>query len=467
MTGVFGVYSNKENCFDELFFGTDYHCHLGTKKGGLAVFDGKRIHRDIHRISEHTFRSQFSNCKSWMKGKFGIGVIGDYEPQPLIMDSHLGTYAIIHVGIINNAKELIGDAHRETNAHFSNMHAGEVNPIELIATLINKGRSFADGIDIMQNRIEGSSSVMLLTKEGIIVARDGIGRTPIVIGKKAGGTAAAFESCAFPNLGYKTDRYLGPGEIGIITSGGYRQLMAPRGPSQVCSFLWVYYGFPTSNYEGINVDEVRHRCGGLLAEKDIADGLEVDFAAGIPDSGTAHAIGYSNRAKIPFKIPYHKYTPTWARSFMPQDQSMRDMVASMKLIPNRALIDGKKILFCEDSIVRGTQLKKKVKELFDYGAKEVHMRPACPPLIKLCRFLNFSRSRDEFDLATLRAMRKIEGTTDFDVNQYLDEDSEKHKRMVDVIRQELGLTSLRFQRIDDMVKAIGLPKEKLCLGCWK
>jgi len=466
MSGIFGV-ASKEDCFDDLFFGTDYHCHLGTKKAGLAVFDGERIHKDIHRISEQTFRSQLIGAKEWMRGKTGIGVISDYEPQPLIMNSHLGTYAIVHVGVIKNAQQLVMDAHREKNAHFSEMHAGEVNPIELIATLINKGRSFVDGIELMQNRIEGSSSVMLLTEAGIILARDKVGRTPIVVGKKSGATAATFETSAFPNLDYEIDRYLGPGEIGIITSDGYRQLLAPRVESQFCSFLWVYYGFPTSDYEGINVDQVRHKCGAMLAEKDIEAGLEVDYVAGIPDSGTAHAIGYANRAKLPFKIPYHKYTPTWARSFMPQEQKMRDMVANMKLIPNKKLIEGQRILFCEDSIVRGTQLRKKVRELFDCGAREVHMRPACPPLIKLCKFLNFSRSRSEFDLATLKAMRKIEGREDFDVNQYLDEESDKHKQMVEVIREDLGLTSLKFQKIGDMVRAIGLDKDKVCLGCWR
>lgn len=464
MGGIFGVVS-KENCFDDLFYGTDYHSHLGTKNAGLAVFNGKGIQSEIHSISSDPFRPQFIGCKEIMKGNMGIGVISDYEPQPLIINSYLGTYGIVHVSAVRNLEKLVEEALKR-GVHFSEMSGSEVNPTELIAALINQGNSFVDGIEIMQNSIQGSSSLMLLTKEGIYLARDKSGRTPIVVGKKNGSTAATFETCAFPNLDFKIEKYLGPGEIGIVTESGYEQLKKPGDALQMCSFLFIYYGFPASSYEGINVETTRYRCGAIHAERDMEKGIEIDFVAGIPDSGTSHALGYAERMQIPYKRPCVKYTPTWQRSFMPPEQETRDIIADMKLIPIEELIRGFKIVFNEDSIVRGTQLRKKVRELFDYGANEVHMRPACPPLTQTCKFLNFSRSRSELDLAAKRAVRKIEGKDSFDIAPYLDENSTRYEEMVDIIRDELGLTSLIYQKPGDMVKAVGLPKEKLCLYCW-
>lgn len=463
MSGFFGV-TSKSSCVNDLFFGTDYHSHLGTQRGGLTVWDGKSFSRSIHDISNTQFRSKFEHDIIKMRGNSGVGVISDYEDQPILVASHLGVYAIVTVGIIQNAHDLAQKAFAKRTTHFSEMAKDEVNPTELVATLINTEDSFTNGIKKAQELIEGSCSILLLTKEGIYAARDRWGRTPIAIGKKEGSYAAASETCSFPNLGYSIEKHLGPGEIVLLTPEGMQQKKAPQEQMQICSFLWVYYGYPSSSYEGINVEDSRYRCGAALARN---DDVKIDVVAGIPDSGTAHAIGYAIEAKVPYKRPFVKYTPTWPRSFMPQDQSIRDLVARMKLIPIQELLNGKSILFCEDSIVRGTQLQDIVQRVFDAGATEVHMRPACPPLVFGCKYLNFSRSRSILDLATRQAIKEIEGNEDTETpHEYANPDSDKYKLMVEKIRKRLKLTTLKFQRLDDLVTAIGLPKEKLCTYCW-
>ena len=390
-------------------------------------------------------------------------MISDYEDQPLIIGSHLGTYAIVTVGVVKNAEELTKKAFQKRTTHFSEMSGEEINPTEIIATLINEEATFEAGIQKAQAAIEGSASILLLTDHGIYASRDRLGRTPVILGKKDGSYAVTMETCAFPNLGYEVTRDLGPGEIVRITPEGVEQRRPPQQRMQICAFLWVYYGYPASSYEGINVEDARNRCGAALARK---DHVQVDMVAGIPDSGVGHAIGYASEAKIPYRRPFVKYTPTWPRSFMPQDQGIRDLVARMKLIPVREIIRDKKLLFCEDSIVRGTQLQDTIKRLFDSGAKEVHMRPACPPLLFGCKFLNFSRSRSELDLAGRRAVKELEGEDGKDLQTYAQSDSEKHCAMVESIRKRLGLTTLKYQRIEDLIEAIGLPAEKVCTYCW-
>jgi len=462
MGGLFATVSNGE-CVQDLFYGTDYHSHLGTKRGGLAIANGAGFKRVIHDITTSQFRSKFQDDVTTMRGQRGIGVISDYEDQPLIIGSHLGVYAIITVGRIENAAELARQAFGQRRTHFSEMSGGEINPTELVATLINQESSFVDGIRNAQEHIRGSCSMALLTDDGIYAARDKYGRTPLVVGQKNGAYAITLETCALPNLGYEITRFLGPGEIVLLTEDGVERKQAPGTKMQICSFLWVYYGYPPSSYEGINTEVVRYRCGALLAHD---DDVEIDAVAGIPDSGTGHAIGYANEAGVPLMRPFVKYTPTWPRSFMPQDQETRDLVASMKLIPIRDLIQDKRLLFCEDSIVRGTQLRDTIRRLFDHGAKEVHMRPACPPLVHGCRFLNFSRSKSELDLAARRAIRELEGGGDTCPAEYTDCCSDKHCAMVERIRQHLGLTTLKYQKLAHLVEAIGLPKDKLCTYCW-
>jgi amidophosphoribosyltransferase len=461
MGGLFGVIA-KDDCVQDLFYGTDYHSHLGTKRGGLAVLNSGGFTRYIHNIENSQFRSKFEDDVVKMQGDKGIGVISDHEDQPLIIASHLGVYAIVTVGVVNNAEKLLKRAFGKKTTHFSEMSGGELNPTELVATLINQEADFEDGIQAAQDAIEGSCSMLLLTQQGVYAARDKYGRTPVVIGSKPGAHAATSETCAFPNLGYQVQRYLGPGEIVLLTPDGVHPKRPPGDRLQICSFLWVYYGYPASSYEGINVEAARYRCGAALARN---DHVQIDSVAGIPDSGTGHALGYSTAASIPYRRPFVKYTPTWPRSFMPQDQTVRDLVAKMKLIPIRELIEGQKLLFCEDSIVRGTQLKDTIQRLYDYGAVEVHMRPACPPLIYNCRFLNFSRSRSELDLAGRKAITELEGPAG-KLEEYVDPDGEKHRAMVEVIRKRLNLTTLKYQRLGDLVQAIGLPKEKLCTYCW-
>jgi amidophosphoribosyltransferase len=462
MSGFFGV-ASQHDCVTDLFYGTDYHSHLGTRRGGMAVSGDGDIQRIIHDISTSQFRSKFQTDVLTMKGKLGIGVISDYEDQPLIIGSHLGTYAIVTIGMIKNLPELAAAAFVKNHVHFSEMSGGEINPTELVATLINGEATFEDGIRKAQEVIKGSCSLMLLTEHGIYAARDRFGKTPVIIGQKDGAFAITFETCAFPNLGYETARELGPGEIVLVTADAVTQRRPPGETMSICSFLWVYYGFPASSYEGINVEDSRYRCGAALARR---DDVKVDAVAGIPDSGVGHALGYACAAGVPYRRPFTKYTPTWPRSFMPPQQSMRELVARMKLIPVRALIDGKRLLFCDDSIVRGTQLGDTVQRLHDYGAREVHMRPACPPLLFGCPFLNFSRSRSELDLAGRRAVKALEGRDDKDLDKYIDPSTPQYAAMLDWIRQQLALTTLRYQRLDDLVAAIGLPAEKLCTFCW-
>jgi len=398
-----------------------------------------------------------------MQGNKGIGVISDHEDQPLIIGSHLGVYAIVTVGNIHNIAQLSTRAYGKRSTHFAEMGGNEINPTELVATLINQGTSFEEGIQEAQEAIEGSCSMLLLTDKGIYVARDKFGRTPVIIGVKTGSIAVTLETCAFPNLAYELKHILGPGEIVLINEEGMTPLKAAGPRLQICAFLWVYYGYPASSYENINVEMTRNRCGACLAGR---NKTEVDLVAGIPDSGTGHAIGFANAAKLPYSRPFVKYTPTWPRSFMPQDQNTRELVARMKLIPINDMIQGQRLLFCEDSIVRGTQLKDTIQRLYDCGAREVHMRPACPPLLFGCKFLNFSRSRTEMDLAARKAVMELEGQTEVNLKDYADPSSEKYCAMVERVRLRLGLTSLDYQRLDDLVAAIGLPKDKLCTYCW-
>ena len=462
MGGYFGV-ASKEDCVSDLFYGTDYHSHLGTRRGGLAVHDGQGCTRYIHDITNAQFRSKFEQDVLKLKGRTGIGVISDTEDQPLIIGSHLGNYAIVTVGRISNIAELVQKIYGLRSAHFSEMSGGEVNPTELVALLINQGATFAQGIEIAQNAIVGSCSMLLLTDNGLYAARDKLGRTPLIIGHKPGVFAATMETCAFPNLGYQIYRELGPGEIARVTAEGVETVALARHRCQICAFLWVYYGYPASSYEGINTEGARYRSGAAMARR---DKTPVDVVAGIPDSGTGHAMGYAMEKGVPFQRPFVKYTPTWSRSFMPQDQPTRDLVARMKIIPVQELIQGKRLLFCEDSIVRGTQLRDTVQRLFDYGAKEVHMRPACPPLIFGCKFLNFSRSKSELDLAGRRAVKELEGKEGPPPPEYANSGSDQYRAMVERIRQRLGLTTLQYQQLEDLVQAIGLPKEKLCTYCW-
>jgi amidophosphoribosyltransferase len=461
MGGLFGTIS-RENCVTDLFYGTDYHSHLGTKRGGLAVKNATEIKRFIHNIERDYFRSKFESDLPKLQGNMGIGIISDHDDQPLIISSHLGTFAIVTVCKINNIAELTQKALGK-KIHFSEMGSGETNPTELVAMLICEEGSFEAGIHNAQQAIEGSCSLLLLTEDGIYAARDKLGRTPVTIGKKDGALAVSSETCAFPNLGYEIEKYLGPGEIVRMTAEGCEQRKEPQDKMQVCAFLWVYYGYPASSYEGINVETVRYRCGKALAKN---DDVTIDFVAGIPDSGIGHAIGYANTKNIAYMRPFVKYTPTWPRSFMPQNQKMRDLVARMKLIPVQDLIKGKRVLFCEDSIVRGTQLQDNVQILFDSGAAEVHMRPACPTLIYPCDFLNFSTSRSTLDLAGRSAIEELEGPDCGSLEAYATADTEQNTAMVEKIRRRLKLTSLKYQRLEDLVDAIGLPKEKVCTHCW-
>jgi amidophosphoribosyltransferase len=462
MGGFFAV-ACRHNCASDLFFGTDYQSHLGTQRGGLAVLNGNYIHRVIHDITNSQFRSKFEVDLPKLQGHLGIGVISDFEDQPVLVGSNLGTFAVVTVGVIQNLDALVASAFRHGRRHFAEMSRGTFNPTEVVASVISQEESFAAGIRKVQSLVDGSCSLLVLTDDGIYAARDRYGRTPVVTGRRDGAFAVTMESSAFPNLDYETERFLGPGEIVKITPDGIESVQPPGEEMQICTFLWVYYGYPASDYEGINTEEARYRCGAALARD---DRVTVDMVAGIPDSGTAHAIGYSNAAGVPHKRPFVKYTPTWPRSFMPQDQAVRDLVARMKLIPIKSMVKGQRILFCEDSIVRGTQLKDIVQRLYDFGAREVHMRPACPPLLFGCRYLNFSRSRSVLDLAGRRAIKELEGTDDVHLDEYADADSKRYGAMVDNIRRRLKLTSLKYQRLTDLVEAVGLPKSKLCTYCW-
>ncbi len=462
MGGFFGAAGTKDIAV-ELFYGTDYHSHLGTKRGGLAVATGDGFARAIHSIENAQFRSKFDPEIDRLRGPLGIGVISDTDDQPVLVRSHLGEYAIVTVGAIKNADALAATAVTKRRLHFSEMNQGGVNPTELAAALINQEDTYEGGIAALQNAVEGSCSLLLLTRKGFYAARDRYGRTPIVVGKKDGIWAVAQESCAFPNLGFEVVRDLGPGEIVFVTPDGVETRRTPGMVDQICAFLWVYYGYPASSYEGINVEGARYRCGAALARRHPAD---VDFVAGIPDSGVGHGLGFAAEAKLPFRRPFVKYTPTWARSFMPQNQDVRDLVARMKLIPVRELIQGQRFLFCEDSIVRGTQLKDSIQRLYDVGAREVHMRPACPPLVYGCKFLNFSVSRSEMDLAARRAIREIEGDRPVDLTPYSDPSTGEYAAMEERIQRRLNLTTLKYQHLEDLVGALGRPKDSVCTYCW-
>jgi amidophosphoribosyltransferase len=462
MSGFFGSIS-KADCVSDVFYGTDYHSHLGTKRAGMAFHSKEEgFQRAIHSLEDGYFRNKFEADMAGFKGNVGIGVISDTEAQPILVSSHLGQFAVATVSKIVNLAEL--ENHYLKNKRiFSETSQGSINPSELIAMIIAESENFVSGIENVYDKVKGSCSILIMTEDKIIAARDKLGRHPIVIGKKDKAFAAAFETCSFPNLNYSIEKYMGPGEIVELSAEGYRQLRKPNEKMQVCSFLWVYYGYPPSFYEGINVDECRYRCGAALAKD---DNVEADFVAGIPDSGVGHAIGYSNAKGIPYKRPYAKYTPTWPRSFMPQSQKMRDLVAKMKLIPNQSVVEGKRGIFLDDSIVRGTQLKDNVRDLHEAGIKEVHMRIACPPLTYPCEFLNFSRSRSNLDLASHTAVKEMSGEENVDMKEYSDYKNEKHIAMVEQIRKRLGLTTLKYQKLNDLVEAIGLPKEKLCTHCW-
>ena len=462
MGGFFGTIS-KKSCKADLFYGTDYNSHLGTKRAGMATYDEEKgFIRSIHNLESSYFRTKFESELGKFTGNSGIGVISDTDPQPIIINSRLGRFAIVTVAKICNMEELEKEL-LENNMHFAEASSGRINQTELVALLILQGGTFVEGIENVYRRIKGSCSMLILTEDGIIAARDRLGRTPIVIGKKDGAYAASSESTCFPNLDYEIDRYVGPGEILRITADGIEQLRKPEEEMQICSFLWVYYGFPTSCYEGRNVEAVRFACGQAMGRTDDSD---VDCACGIPDSGVGMALGYADGMKVPYHRAVSKYTPTWPRSFTPSDQSMRSLVAKMKLIPNRAMLEGKRLLFCDDSIVRGTQLRDNVKVLYEYGAKEVHIRIACPPLIYGCPFIGFTASKSDLELITRRIIKELEGDENKNLEKYATAGSQEYCRMVEVIRERFGLTSLKFNTVDNLVKAIGLPKCKICTHCF-
>ena len=464
MGGMFGVVSRKD-CVTDLFFGIDYHSHLGTKKGGIAVYGENGFNRAIHNISNSPFRTKFENDIKEMSGKMGIGCISDNEPQPLLINCRLGSYAIVSVGRVANMEELIQDAFDNGHTHFLEMSGGEVNQTELIAAMINQKDTYVDGIINVLRKVKGSISFMLMTKDGLYLVRDKLGRTPLNIGKGENGFCASFESHAYINLGYSLYKELGPGEVCFMTSEEVKTLVEANDKMKICSFLWVYYGYPTSCYEGRNVEEMRYECGRLMAQRD--DIKDIDLVAGVPDSGIAHAIGYSNESHIQYGRPFIKYTPTWPRSFMPQIQADRNLIAKMKLIPIASLIKGKSLLLIDDSIVRGTQLRDTTEYLYNSGAKAVHIRPACPPIMYGCPYLNFSRSTSDMDLITRRVIRKREGENDINMLEtYSDPDTPEYNAMVEEIRKELNFTSLRFNRLDDMLQAIRLDSDKICTYCF-
>lgn len=468
MSGFFGVASRRD-CVLDLFFGVDYHSHLGTRRAGMTVHGENGFNRAIHNIENSPFRTKFEHDIEEFEGNLGIGCISDNEAQPLLVNSHLGSFAITTVGRINNLEALKALCFNKGTSHFLEMSSGEINPTELVAALINHKQSIVEGLSYVQDMVEGSMSVLVMTKEGIYAARDRLGRTPVILGHKEDGYCITFESSAFLNLGYRHYRDLGPGEIDFVTPEWVEVVKQPGEEMKICSFLWVYYGYPTSTYEGINVECMRNRCGDLLAKHDMRDDLHIDSVAGVPDSGTAHAVGYSNCSKIPFARPFIKYTPTWPRSFMPTSQKQRNMIAKMKLIPVQELIEDKSLLLIDDSIVRGTQLGETTQFLYDSGAREVHVRPACPPIMFGCKYLNFSRSSSEMDLITRRVIADLEEGNEITqeiLEEYADPNSERYTNMCEEIRRRSRFTSLRFHRLDDMVESIGLPKCKLCTYCF-
>lgn len=465
MGGFFGV-ASKNNCTLELFHGIDYHSHLGTRRGGMAMYGEDGFQRAIHNIENSPFRTKFEKDVDEMKGHLGIGCISDYEPQPLLIQSHLGSFAITTVGKINNEEELLEKLYKNGHTHFQEMSGGKINATELVASLICKADSLVEGIKYVQGLVDGSMTLLLMTKDGLYAARDKYGRTPLVVGKREDGYCVSFESFAYINLGYNDYKELRPAEIVHITADGVETVSPPGEEMKICSFLWVYYGYPTSSYEGVNVEQMRYKCGRMLAKRD-GDSVLPDIVAGVPDSGIAHAIGYANESGIPYARPFIKYTPTWARSFMPTNQSQRELVARMKLIPVQALIEDKKLLLIDDSIVRGTQLRETTEFLYQSGAKEVHVRPACPPLLFGCKYLNFSRSKSELDLITRRIIAEWEEEVTPEIlAEYADPCSKKYEEMVEEVRKRQNFTTLRYHRLDDMIESIGLPECKLCTYCF-
>ncbi|MDY5768451.1 MAG: amidophosphoribosyltransferase [Alloprevotella sp.] len=464
MGGFFGTVS-QQDCVADLFYGTDYNSHLGTRRGGMATYnaDEHSFTRSIHNLESSYFRTKFEPLLGRFAGsRSGIGIISDTDAQPLVINSHLGRFAIVTVAKINNI-DALAQKLLDQHMHFAELSSGKTNQTELVALLLIQGKTFVEGIENVFRHIDGSCSMLLLTDDGIIAARDDWGRTPIVIGRKEGAYAATTESTAFPNLDYTIDRFLGPGEVVRLRADGIEQLRAPQDHQQVCSFLWVYYGFPTSTYEGRNVEEMRFDNGQMMAAE---DDTEIDCVCGIPDSGVGMALGYAAGLGKPYQRAISKYTPTWPRSFTPANQEMRQLVAKMKLIPNRDLLSGKRVLFCDDSIVRGTQLRDNVSVLFDDGVKEVHMRIACPPLIYGCPYIGFTSSKSDMELITRRIIGELEGDPNKNLERYATTDSPEYRRLVEIIRERLGLTTLRFNKLETLVKAIGLPKCKLCTHCF-
>lgn len=462
MGGFFGTVSTKE-CVNDLFYGTDYNSHLGTMRGGMSTYSKETgFNRSIHNLECTYFRSAFEDSLDKFKGNAGIGIISDTDAQPLLMNSHLGRFAIVTVAKVNNKEELAEKLLSE-NMHLSEFSSGKINQTELIGLLIIKGKTFVEGIENVFREVKGSCSLLLLTEDGIIAARDSWGRTPIVVGRKEDAYAVSSESTSFPNLGYEVERYLGPGEIIRMQANYIEQLRKPNKGMQICSFLWVYYGFPTSSYEGINVEDVRYRCGRTMGE---TDPTPVDCSCGIPDSGTGMAIGYAAGHGIPYRRAISKYTPTWPRSFTPSNQERRNLVAKMKLIANRQMLKDQRMLFCDDSIVRGTQLRDNTKALYECGAKEVHMRISCPPLIFGCPFINFSRSQGDMELITRRVIKDFEGAENTNIDKYVKTDSPEYKRMVEEIRKRFNLSSLQFSKLETLIDSIGLPKCQICTHCF-
>lgn len=465
MGGFFGV-ASKEACNLDLFYGTDYHSHLGTRRGGMATYGSDGWKRAIHNIENSPFRTKFEKDVDTMKGNIGIGCISDYDPQPILIQSHLGCFGITTVGKINNADQLIRNLYKNGHTHFQSMTNGQINSTELVAALICKKDSFVEGIRYVQSVVEGSMTLLLLTENGIYAARDLLGRTPVVIGKKENAYCVSFESFAYINLGYTDYKELGPGEIVYVTPESVETVSPACEKMRICSFLWVYYGYPTSSYEGVGVEEMRYNCGKLLAQRD-DHSIDVDIVAGVPDSGIAHAIGYANESGIPYARPFIKYTPTWPRSFMPTTQSQRNLIARMKLIPVHSLIEDRSLLLIDDSIVRGTQLRETTEFLYQSGAKEVHVRPACPPLLYGCKYLNFSRSKSDLDLITRRIIREWEGDNDVNVlSEYADPNSDRYAAMLEEIRKRQNFTSLRYHRLDDLIKSIGIDACQVCTYCF-
>ncbi|MGN0333285.1 MAG: amidophosphoribosyltransferase [Lachnospiraceae bacterium] len=466
MGGFFGV-ASKEDCVLELFYGVDYHSHLGTRRGGMATYGEEGFNRAIHNIENSPFRTKFDRDVSEMKGNLGIGCISDFEPQPLLIRSKLGSFAITTVGKVNNYEELLEQLYDNAHSHFQEMTNGQINVTELIAALICEKESIVEGIKYVQELVDGSMTLLILTKDGIYAARDRYGRTPLVIGCKEGAYCVSFESHAYINLGYIDYKELGPSEIAFITPEGVETVSPAREEMKICSFLWVYYGYPTSSYEGVNVEEMRYKCGSMLAKRD-GDSVHPDIVAGVPDSGIAHAIGYANESGIPYARPFIKYTPTWPRSFMPTNQQQRNLIARMKLIPVQALIENKKLLLIDDSIVRGTQLRETTEFLYNSGAKEVHVRPACPPLLYGCKYLNFSRSKSEMELITRRVIQEREGENCSEeiLKEYADPCSCRYAQMIEDIRKKQNFTTLRYHRLDDLLESIGIDPCKVCTYCF-